>query len=292
MAQNMAMHLLATLVLGVTLTQSPSAQAPSTAPPAQQPAAATAPAAPGGAATLPEGYVIGPQDQLRITVFGEPELSKAYRVDDSGAIAFPLIGRIVAGGMTIQEFQARLGAQLAAGYIRNPQVSIEIDQFRSQSVMVVGEVRTAGRIPMTGSSMTLLEALVAAGSPTANASSEIIVRHRPVEPGQEGEEIRVNRRDLELGKKDVTLRDGDIINVPVAQRFYISGYVRNPGNYVLDPGMTVGQAIALAGGLTDRGSDRRITAKRLVNGKLTPVGMKLDDKVQPNDTIEVPQRYF
>ncbi len=227
-----------------------------------------------------------------MTVFGEPELSQAYRVDDGGAIAFPLIGRVIAGGLTIQAFQERLRTQLAAGYIRNPQIRVDIDQFRSQSVMVVGEVRSAGKIPMTGPSMTLLEALVAAGSPTPAASNEIIVRHRAVEPGGEGEEVRVNRRDLELGKKDVALRDGDIINVPAAQRFYISGYVRNPGNYVLDPGMTVSQAIALAGGLTERGSDRRITANRMVNGKLVPVDLKLEDKVQSNDTINIPARFF
>ena len=102
----------------------------------------------------------------------------------------------------------------------------------------------------------------------------------------------MNRKDLELGKKDVALRDGDIINVPTAQRFYMSGYVRNPGYYVLDPGMTVEQAIALAGGLTERGASGRIKAKRLVNGKLQSVDLKLEDKVQPNDTIDVPARFF
>ena len=235
--------------------------------------------------------MIGSQDQLRITVFDEADLSNAYRVDDGGEITFPMIGRIVAGGLKLSEFQDRLREQLS-GYIRNPQVRVDIDQFKSQSVMVVGEVRAAGKIPMTGPSMTLLEALVAAGSPTAQASNEIIVRHRAAAAGGEAEEVRVNRKDLELGKQDVALRDGDIINVPTAQRFYMSGYVRNPGFYVLDPGMTVEQAVALAGGLTDRGASGRIKAKRLVNGKLQTVDMKLEDKVQPNDTIDVPARFF
>jgi protein involved in polysaccharide export with SLBB domain len=61
---------------------------------------------------------------------------------------------------------------------------------------------------------------------------------------------------------------------------------------VLDPGMTVQQAIALAGGLTERGSDRRITARRLVNGKLTDVSVRLDDKILPNDVITIPTRFF
>jgi polysaccharide export outer membrane protein len=278
------------LLLALVLAPQPVfPQTAETAPSPDQPTPDTPPAA--ARSTAPEGYIIGSQDQLRVTVFGESDLSTTYRVDDAGQVTFPLIGRIMAGGLTLGEFQDRLLAQLGS-YIRNPQVRVDVDQFKSQSVMVVGEVRAAGKIPMTGPSMTLLEALVAAGSPTAQASNEIIVRHRPLEAGREGEEIRVNRKDLELGKKDVALRDGDIINVPTAQRFYMSGYVRNPGFYVLDPGMTVEQAIALAGGLTDRGASGRVKAKRMVNGKLQSVAMKLEDKVQPNDTIDVPARFF
>src|SRR5207302_240225 len=119
------------------------------------------------------------------------------------------------------------------GFLRNPQVRVEINQYKSQFVYVIGEVRAPGKIPMTGSTMTLLEALALAGSPTSNASNEIIVVHpsRPTpvvaSPGNdiEGARVSVNRKDLELGKagQDVVLQDGDIINVPSAQHFYISG---------------------------------------------------------------------
>ena len=108
------------------------------------------------------------------------------------------------------------------------------------------------------------------------------------------EEIRVNRRDLELGRsgRDVVLRDGDIVNVPTAQRFYVDGHVRNPGPFVLDAGMTVQQAIALAGGLSERGSDRGMIVRRLIKGKMTDVDVRLDDEVQPGDTIVIRQRFF
>ena len=104
----------------------------------------------------------------------------------------------------------------------------------------------------------------------------------------------VNRKDLELGKagQDVVLQDGDIINVPSARHFYITGMVRNPGTFVLDPGMSVQQAIALAGGLNDRGSDRRIKVSRLVNGKLTELSIDLEDKIEPGDTITISGRFF
>lgn len=252
-------------------------------------AAAPAPQAP--AAVQSTSYHIGPQDTILITVVDEPELSGRFPVDSDGMFSYPYLNRVKAAGMTPAELQATLVSQLQAGYLRNPQIRVEVDKFGSQSVMVVGEVRQAGKIPMTGPKMTLLEALVLAGSPTAQASTEIIVRHRPVD-GKEAEEVRVNRRDLELGKSDVALRDGDIINVPTAQRFYMDGQVRNPGYYVLDPGMTVQQAIALAGGLTDRGSDRGMTATRVVNGKNTEVPVRLEDKVQANDVIRVRQRFF
>ena len=68
--------------------------------------------------------------------------------------------------------------------------------------------------------------------------------------------------------------------------------VRNSGTYVLEPGMTFAQAIAVAGGLNDRGSDRRITVTRVVNGRTTEVKVDLDGKVQANDTIKIPTRFF
>ena len=249
-------------------------------------------------------YVIGAQDQISITVVDETELTGKFRVDGDGMFTYPYLGRVPAAGLTLTELQQQLTTRLQNGYLKSPQVRVEMDVYKSQSVYVIGKVRTPGKIQMTGTQMTLLEALAMAGSPTADASNEVIVVHpkKPIPAGtlpspdekNEGEEIRVNRRDLELGRvgQDVVLRDGDIINIPEAQRFYIQGQVRNPGFYVLDPGMTVEQAIALAGGRSERGSTRGLSATRMVNGKRTEVSLKLEDKVQPNDTIAIKQRLF
>jgi polysaccharide export outer membrane protein len=254
---------------------------------------------PGGA-----NYVIGPQDQISITVVDEADLTGKFRVDGDGMFSYPYLGRVPAAGLTLSALQNELTRQLQNGYLKSPQVRVEMDVYKSQSVYVIGKVRTPGKVQMTGTQMTLLEALALAGSPTADAANEVIVVHpkKPSAPGATpaadappgNEEIRVNRRDLELGRvgQEVVLRDGDIINVPEAQRFYIQGQVRNPGNYVLDSGMTVEQAIALAGGLTERGSTRGLISTRMINGKRTEVSLKLEDKVQPNDTIQVKQRLF
>jgi len=276
------MNLLVSLLFTTLLTQQTAPVPAAGAPPKTEPASVAAPAQ----------YTIGAQDLLKITVFDEPDLTNSYRVDGDGFITFPYIGRVAAGGLTLAELQDRVRGLLAAGFIRNPQVRAEIGEFKSQSVLVSGEVRQPGKITMTGA-MTLLEALAAAGSTTSAASSELTVAH-PKKPGETGSEVsRINWKDLQLGKgTDVALMDGDIINVPKAQMFFITGQVRNGGPFVLEPGTTIQQAIAMAGGLSERGSDRGITVTRLVNGKNTDVKVTLEDTVQPNDTITIRNRFF
>src|SRR4051812_46049966 len=238
--------LLAFLFAALLAQQTPPATGSAQASPQRlEPAAAAAPA----------GYMIGPQDLLKITVFGEAELTNSYRVEADGFITFPYIGRVMASGMTLQDLQDRIRTLLSAGFIKNPQVRAEIGEFKSQSVLVGGEVRQPGKITMTGA-MTLLEALAAAGSATSSASSELTIAHsRRAGATGDSQVVRVNWKDLELGKgRDVPLQDGDIVNVPKAQTFFITGQVRNGGPYVLEPGTTVQQAIAMAGGLNERGS--------------------------------------
>jgi len=243
---------------------------------------------------LTEGYVIGPQDNLSIIVSDEAELTGKYRVDTDGTISMPYLSRVPLAGLSLADAQTKIASLLRAGFIRNPQVRIEVDQFKARSVLVTGEVRTPGKVTLPGTTMSLLEALALAGSPTVNASNEVIVIHPPKPGEQAPEPITINRRDLELGKagRDITLQDGDYINVPVAKRFYISGFVKNPGSYVLDTGTTVSQAIILAGGLSERGTDRRIKVGRVVNGITVEISVDLSDKLQPNDEIKIRSRFF
>ena len=241
-----------------------------------------------------EGYVIGPQDNLSIIVSDETELTGKYRVDTDGTISMPYLSRVLLAGLSLADAQDKITTLLKAGFIRNPQVRIEVDQFKARNVLVTGEVRTPGKVTLPGTTMSLLEALALAGSPTQNASNDVLVMHPP-KPGEKAPEpIMVNRKDLELGKvgRDLVLQDGDIVNVPVAKRFYISGFIKNPGSFVLDTGTTVAQAIILAGGLTDRGSDRRLTIIRSEGGKSVEISAKMEDRVQPNDEIKVKSRFF
>ncbi len=281
------MNVLISFLVSALLLQ----RAPAVAPPAPQKPGATAPAAADAPQTK---YLVGIQDQLKITVLDEADLSTTYRVDSDGMITLNYIGKVQAAGATLADLQERIRKKLGEGYLRNPQVRVEVESYKSQSVMVSGEVRSPGKITMTGA-MTVLEALAQAGSPTSSASSELTIAHvkKPGAEGSDSELTRVNWKDLQLGRgTDVGLQDGDILNIPKAQTFFITGQIRNSGSYVLDPGTTVQQAIAMAGGLTERGSDRRITASRLVNGKLSDVGLRMEDRVMPNDVITIGQRFF
>ncbi len=260
----------------------------------------TPPGPPGAGIAVPvvqPSYQIGPQDELKITVFDAEELTGSYRVDGDGYITFPLLGRIAVGGTSLSETQEKIRKMLANDYIKSPQVRVDVAEYKSQSIIVSGEVRSPAEIRVTGS-MTLLRALAQAGSPLSSASSELtIARQKKGSTGaataENAEVIKVNWRDLQTGQaNDVTLQDGDVIYVPKAQTFYIEGYVRNGGTLILEPGMTVEQAIAMAGGITERGTNRGIKATRLVNGKTVEVDLKLSDTVQAGDVIHIKQRLF
>ena len=246
-------------------------------------------------------YTIGAQDVLTIQVFDQPDLGGKYSVEADGTFSFPLVGRVKAGGMTLRSFENELKKKLADGYFKNPQVTVAIEQYRSQRVFVMGEVRSPGPVPLTGG-MTLIEALARAGSTMPSASGEVaIVRapqgaSGPVLPnGDEATEIaRASIRDLEAGllKQNIELRDGDTIFVPRAESAYVFGQVKNPGAYAIQKDTTVLQALSLAGGVTENGAMNRIKIVRIVDGMKVELKMKLTDIVKPGDTIIVPERYF
>jgi len=252
-------------------------------------------------AQSPGDYAIGASDVLTIQVFDQPDLGGKYAVEADGTFSFPLIGRVKAGGLSLRVFETQLKKRLVDdGYFRNPQVTVAVEQYRSQRVFVMGEVRAPGPVPLTGG-MTLIEALSRAGSTLPSSSGEVaIVRapqgaKGPVLPEQGGSEIlRASIRDLEAGKmkQNVELHDGDTIFIPRAESVYVFGQVKNPGAYSIQKDTTVLQALSLGGGLTENGAMNRIRIVRIVNGEKKEVKVKLTDLVQPGDTIIVPERYF
>jgi polysaccharide export outer membrane protein len=153
--------------------------------------------------------------------------------------------------------------------------------------------------------MTLIEALARAGSTTERAGTEVVIvrsgsgsgsgapAQNPNAPN--GNTVRVNLQSLQSGtlSQNVTLQPGDTIFVPRAVTVFVSGEVRNPGEYVMrTSAMTVRQALALAGGVTERGSSRRIQIIRMVNGKEETYSAGLQTPLAAGDTIVVHERFF
>lgn len=257
-------------------------------------------AAVGGQAQTAVSYVIGPQDVLSITVFDQTTLSSKYTVEADGTFTFPLVGRVKAAGLTLRDFEGELKRLLADGYFKDPQLSVAIDEYRSQRLFVVGEVRQPGPVALAGG-MTLIEVLARAGSMLPSASGEVLVvrpkggANGPRLPDAEASEvIRVSLKELESGARtqNVQLRDGDTIFVPQAPFLYVFGQVRNPGSYPIQRDMTVLQALALAGGVTETGAMNRIRIVRIVDGQKKEIRVKPTDIVKGGDTLIVPERFF
>jgi polysaccharide export outer membrane protein len=151
--------------------------------------------------------------------------------------------------------------------------------------------------------MNLVEVMARAGSTLPTASGEAIIVHAgdsaagPTLPTTEDDKnvVRVSLRDLEQGvtSQNAALKDGDTVFIPRAESVYVFGQVKNPGAYALQRrNTTVLQALALAGGVTDRGTTGRIRIMRTENGKELEIRVRLTDTVQPGDTIVVPERFF
>jgi polysaccharide export outer membrane protein len=208
----------------------------------------------------------------------------------------------VAGGLSVPAVEDTVRKGLASGFLVDPQVTVTVDQYRSQQIYVMGEVRQPGNLEFTGS-MTLIEALARAGSTTERAGTDaVIVRSSnvaanapvPAANAPRSETIRVSLEKLQSGalSENVPLRAGDTIFVPRAETVFVSGQVRMPGEYVIRPGMTVRQALALAGGVTERGTTRRIQIIRVVNGKEVTRDGAQGEILQTGDTVVVNERFF
>jgi polysaccharide export outer membrane protein len=209
---------------------------------------------------------------------------------------------VAVAGKTVREIEQVVTARLLNGYVRQPRVTVEVAQFRSRKVFIMGEVRTPGQYALDGD-VTLLEVLALAGALTESAGDEISVRRSKEPAGTSSaslpedpatvEVVRVSLSELQSGRmsSNLVLQDGDTIIVPAASRVFVTGHVRTPGAVVLRGRLTVQQAIALAGGFTERGSNRGIKVRReLTPGQFDEVDVKLTDYVQANDTIIVRQR--
>jgi len=234
------------------------------------------------------GYVIGAGDTVQIDVLSQPELASRGNVGGDGRVTVALVGPVYIAGLTPAQAADRIAAAYKQGqYLLSPQVTVTITDYQSQVLTVLGEVRNPGRFPLK-SRVSVLDGLALAGGVSEQGASTAFLL-RP-----EGQVVTRYAVDLEslmqagAGQHYFEMLAGDTLVVPKTEVFYIYGEVRNPNAYKLRPGMTVIQALSLAGGLTDRGSDRRIDLRRGGGS----VSVSLQDPLAPDDVLYVRERLF
>ncbi len=264
---------------------------PQAFPTADAPGAAAAVQAPAGAQRLLQ---LGPGDSVAVQVYGQPDMGATVYISDDGTIPIPLVGAVQVGGLSPAEAARKIEAAFRDGkYLVDPHVTIIVTQSRSQRISVLGEAGAPGRYAIE-SNETILDVLAQAGGAKETAA-DVVYLLRPNKSGQI-ERIELNLKGL-AGTQEMmpmqALQGGDSIFVPRAQQFYIYGEVAAPNMYRIEPGMTVVQAIARAGGVTARGSRKRVEIKRKgADGKEVTFKARAEEPIQVNDVVRVKESIF
>lgn len=265
--------------------------------------------------SLRPDYVLGPNDQILIRSPQAEEINeKPFRVDAEGFITLPVAGKIKAAGLTVQALESQIVTKLKE-FIREPQVSITLVQFRSDPVFFVGNFKFPGIYPLQGK-RTLVEMLTAIGGIQPNASRKIRVTRKaefgPIDLPNAIENREKKTSSVEINLEsltqdvnpaaDILLQPYDIVSVERAERIYVAGDVTKAGAIELAEReyVSVTQAIAESGGFTPVASQNKVRVLRPVLGtsrraeivvdmKLILEGKEIDFPLMPNDVVWVPR---
>ncbi len=256
--------------------------------------------------TFVRAYRIGPGDLLELKVFEVDQLSQTVRVSEDGSITLPLLGRVVVEGQTQEGVVQKLTELLQAKYVKNPQVTIFIKEYRNQQVAVIGAVEKAGSYELVGRK-NLLQIISMAGGFSENASNQIFI----LREGADGaaSTIPIDLKDLLVNGNqalNIPIEPSDVISVPIDReiKVFVMGRVKTPGSIKakLSEGVTLFQAIAEAGGLAEGARESAITItrkdkagnERKIRANLKDIikGKKLDIKLQEGDVVYVPGSFW
>jgi len=225
---------------------------------------------------------LGPGDALRVTVFQQPDLTTEGRVSDRGTISLPLVGETKVDGATPAEAAVRIADAYKKGqYLKNPQVTVAVTAIRSRQVSVLGMVARPGRYVLEDAKPGISDVIAAAGGIAAGGNDQVTVI-------RDGKSQKVSSL-----AKDFELKAGDTVHVDRGPTYYIYGEVARAGAYPVQAGQTVMQAISIAGGITPRGSERRLKMRRPgPDGQVVETDAKLQDQVKADDVIFVREALF
>lgn len=218
------------------------------------------------AARAPSGYVLGPNDQIEIRATDAPEISdKPVLIGTNGNITLPMIGRVRAGGLTVEQLEAELTSRFKE-FIQDPQISVRVTEIRSQPVSVIGAVTKPGIVQLSGQ-QSLYEVLSMAGGPSETAGSiltvtrprqsgEIPLLGAKLDPSGQFSSVELNVQEILEGKNaaaNIEIKPNDIISVSEGSTnmVYVVGDVQRGGAFPMggQRNVSVLRALALAGGL-------------------------------------------
>ena len=292
------------------------AQQPNTPGPAQPVTATPNQLVPSAMEQVRANYVLGPNDQILIRAVQVDEIGqRPYRIDGEGNIDLPLIGTLKAGGLSVDQLERELAKRLVA-YVRNPQVSVTVVQYRSEPVFFIGAFRVPGIYSLQGS-RTLVEMLSSIGGLQPNASRRITISRRleygPLTLPNARVDKATNTSTVEIGMgslrdnvnpaEDIVLQPYDEIYVSREEMVFVSGEVGKVGGVPLEERefISVTQALSISGGLTHDADAEKArvlrpilsTSKRAeipVNLKLVLAGRADDYPLMPNDVLYIPRK--
>jgi polysaccharide biosynthesis/export protein len=255
-------------------------------------------------------YRIGAEDLLEVTLYNIAETDTKLlprkaelRINQEGQISLPLLGDITVGGLTVTALEQVLRDRLSE-YVHNPLVGVQVKEYRSQHISVMGAVRSPGVFQLTGPK-TLVDLLAMAGGIHERAGSQVHL-YRDQHDGRQTYLVDLLRLANNPSLVNMPVQSGDVINVPESGMFFVDGSVAKPGSYPLNRPYTLTQALAIAGGVTARLADysgvvvfRRQgspeAARIAINLKEVLAGETADPQVEADDVIIVPistAKYF
>ena len=247
-----------------------------------------------GAISASPEYRLAAGDVIRISVFQNTDMLLETRVSEAGTVTFPLLGSVKIGGLSITKAEELIGKGLKDGnFVKNPQVLITMLAVKGNQASVLGQVNRPGRYPIDVTDMHVSDLLANAGG-TAPTGADMLV----LSGTRDGKPYRV---EIDLpalfgpgGRvQDVIVLNGDVLWVDRTPLVYIYGEVQRPGAMRLERGMTVVQALASGGGLTQRGTEKGVRVNRKsADGKVESIQIGMDGALQDGDVIYVRESLF
>ena len=237
--------------------------------------------------TDPSDYLLGAGDLLQVTVFESKSLNTTVRVSSRGHITLPLLGQVKVKGLTAREAEIKIEKHYRAKYIKDPHVSVFVEEHMSQRVTLVGQFKQPGTYEYP-SRQTLLDVMALAGGLTDKAGNMIQVRRHAARPGEPNVLVIDLDQLIKKGRTDmnVDINGGDIIFAPEAGHFFVDGAVRRVGSYPIREKLGVSEALMTAGGIRPWGIKDSIVLIRNVEGK-GRTGIEIDLNNPDNHEIEI-----